>query len=224
VIERIAALMEEKKLPFLADIRDESTEDVRIVLEPKSRTVDATQLMEQLFRQTELETRFGLNMNVLDADGIPKVMDLRAVLQAYLDHRQVVLVRRSKHRLAEIVRRPGDARRLPDRLPQPRRGDKIIRTEDEPKPVLMKRFKLTDNQAEAILNMRLRSLRKLEEIEIKTEHKNLSEEKKTLNALLKIPTSNGRLSPTRSKKPKSSSAKPPSSASGARSWPKRRPP
>ena len=185
VIERIAALMEEKKLPFLADIRDESTQDVRIVLEPKSRTVDATQLMEQLFRQTELEIRFGLNMNVLGADGIPRVMDLREVLQSWLDHRQVVLVRRSKHRLAEIVRR---LELLEGYLIAYLNLDaviKIIRTEDEPKPILMKRFKLTDNQAEAILNMRLRSLRKLEEMEIKTEHKSLSAEKKELNDLLK---------------------------------------
>ncbi len=185
LIERIAALMEEKKLPFLADIRDESTETVRIVLEPKSRTVDAVQLMEQLFRQTDLETRFGLNMNVLDADGIPKVMDLRGVLQAYLDHRQVVLVRRSKHRLAHIVHR---LEMLDGYLIAYLNLDAvihIIRTEDEPKPKLMKRFNLTDGQAEGILNMRLRSLRKLEEMEIRTEHKKLSDEQKELNALLK---------------------------------------
>ncbi|MGE4064851.1 MAG: DNA topoisomerase IV subunit A [Rhodospirillaceae bacterium] len=185
LIERVAALMEEKKLPFLADIRDESTEEVRIVLEPKSRTVDADQLMEQLFRQTDLEIRFGLNMNVLGADGVPRVMDLREALQAYLDHRQVVLIRRSKHRLAEIERR---LEILEGYLIAYLNLDaviKIIRTEDEPKPVLMKRFKLTDTQAEAILNMRLRSLRKLEEMEIKTEHKNLSDERKQINALLK---------------------------------------
>ncbi len=185
LIERIAALMEEKKLPFLADIRDESTEDVRIVLEPKSRTVDATQLMEQLFRQTDLETRFGLNMNVLDANGIPRVMDLREMLQAYLDHRQVVLQRRSRNRLAEIIRR---LELLEGYLIAYLNLDeviRIIRTEDEPKPKLIKKFSLTDNQAEAILNMRLRSLRKLEEMEIKTEHKALSAERKELNALLK---------------------------------------
>ncbi|MBY0509329.1 MAG: DNA topoisomerase IV subunit A [Rhodospirillaceae bacterium] len=185
LIERIAALMDEKKLPFLADIRDESTEEVRVVLEPKSRTVDATQLMEQLFRQTDLEIRFGLNMNVLDADGIPKVMDLRGVLQAYLDHRQVVLVRRSKHRLAEIVHR---LEILEGYLIAYLNLDEvihIIRTEDEPKPKLMKKFSLTDTQAEAILNMRLRSLRKLEEMEIKGEHKKLSDEKKELTGLLK---------------------------------------
>ena len=185
LIERIAALMEEKKLPFLADIRDESTEDVRIVLEPKSRTVDAAQLMEQLFRQTDLEIRFGLNMNVLDGSGMPRVMDLREMLQAYLDHRQVVLVRRSKNRLAEIVRR---LEILEGYLIAYLNLDaviKIIRTEDEPKPKLMKKFDLTDTQAEAILNMRLRSLRKLEEMEIKGEHKALTAERKDLNALIK---------------------------------------
>ncbi len=185
LIERVAALMDEKKLPFLADIRDESTEEVRVVLEPKSRTVDATQLMEQLFRQTDLEIRFGLNMNVLGADSVPRVMDLREVLQAYLDHRQVVLVRRAEHRLAQISHR---LEMLEGYLIAYLNLDtviKIIRTEDEPKPKLMKRFDLTDVQAEGILNMRLRSLRKLEEFEIKTEHKALSEEKKELNALLK---------------------------------------
>jgi len=185
LIERVAALMEEKKLPFLADIRDESTEEVRVILEPKSRTVDAAQLMEQLFRQTDLEIRFGLNMNVLDADGIPKVMDLRGVLQAYLNHRQVVLVRRSKFRLGEIERR---LEMLEGYLIAYLNLDaviKIIRTEDEPKSVLMMRFKLTDTQAEAILNMRLRSLRKLEEIEIRSEHKTLSDELKQIKVLLK---------------------------------------
>ena len=185
LIERVAALMEEKKLPFLADIRDESTEEVRIVLEPKSRTVDAEQLMEQLFRQTDLETRFGLNMNVLGADGIPRVMDLREVLQAYLDHRQVVLVRRSKHRLAEIERRLEILEGYLIAYLNLDEVIRIIRTEDEPKPLLMKRFKLTDTQAEAILNMRLRSLRKLEEMEIRGDHKSLSDEGKEIKVLLK---------------------------------------
>ncbi len=185
LIERIAALMEEKKLPVLADIRDESAEDVRIVLEPKSRSIDAEQLMEQLFRQTDLESRFGLNMNVLDATGIPRVMDLREVLQAYLDHRQVVLVRRANHRLAAINHR---LEILGGYLIAYLNLDeviRIIRQEDEPKPILIKKFKLTDVQAEAILNMRLRSLRKLEEFEIKSEHKKLSAEKKEISALLK---------------------------------------
>jgi topoisomerase IV subunit A len=185
LIERIAALMEEKKLPFLADIRDESAEDVRIVLEPKSRSVEAEQLMEQLFRQTDLESRFGLNMNVLDGSGIPRVMDLREVLQSYLDHRLVVLVRRSKHRLAAINHR---LEMLSGYLIAYLNIDaviRIIRKEDEPKPILIKKFKLSDVQAEAILNMRLRSLRKLEEVEITAEHKKLSAEKRDLNALLK---------------------------------------
>lgn len=185
LIERIATLMEEKKLPFLADIRDESAEDVRIVLEPKSRSVEAEQLMEQLFRMTDLESRFGLNMNVLDGTGVPRVMDLREVLQSYLDHRQVVLVRRTKHRLAAINHR---LEMLGGYLIAYLNLDaviRIIRKEDEPKPVLIKKFKLSDVQAEAILNMRLRSLRKLEEVEIKTEHKKLTGEKKELNAVLK---------------------------------------
>jgi topoisomerase-4 subunit A len=185
LIEQIAGLMEEKKLPFLADIRDESTEQVRLVLEPKSRTVEAEQLMEQLFRQTDLEIRFGLNMNVLDADGVPKVMDLRAILQAFLDHRRVVLQRRSKHRLAAISHR---LEVLDGYLICYLNLDaviRIIREDDEPKQRLMKKFGLTEVQTEAILNMRLRSLRKLEEMEIKREHKALSAEKKELSALLK---------------------------------------
>jgi topoisomerase-4 subunit A len=185
LIERVAGLMEEKKLPFLADIRDESTEDVRVVLEPKSRTVDAEQLMEQLFRQTDLETRFGMNMNVLDANGMPRVMDLRDMLQAYLDHRQVVLVRRSNNRLGEIVRRLEILEGYLIAYLNLDEVIRIIRTEDEPKPKLIKKFALNDTQAEAILNMRLRSLRKLEEMEIRGEHKGLTAERKELNALLK---------------------------------------
>ena len=177
--------MEEKKLPFLADLRDESTEDVRFILVPKSRTVDAEQLMEQLFRQTDLETRFGLNMNVLDADGVPKVMDLREVLQAFLDHRRVVLVRRSKHRLEQINHRLEILEGYLICYLNLDEVIRIIRFEDEPKASLMKKFELTDVQADAILNMRLRSLRKLEEMEIKGEHKKLSAEKKDLTALLK---------------------------------------
>jgi topoisomerase IV subunit A len=185
LIEKIAELLQEKKLTLLADVRDESTTDVRIVLEPKNRSVDPAVLMESLFRQTDLETRFPLNMNVLGADGAPSVMNLREVLQAFLDHRHVVLVRRSNHRLEKIAHR---LEVLEGYLIAYLNLDaviKIIRTEDEPKPVLMKRFKLTDVQAEAILNMRLRSLRKLEEMEIRGEHKDLSAEQKDLTALLK---------------------------------------
>ncbi|MBT4739807.1 MAG: DNA topoisomerase IV subunit A, partial [Rhodospirillaceae bacterium] len=185
LIERIAELMEARKLPFLADIRDESTEDVRLVLEPKSRTVDPDMLMEQLFRQTDLEIRFSLNLNVLCADGVPRVQNLREVLQAYLDHRQDVLQRRSAHRLAKIEHRLEVLEGYLIAYLNLDEVIKIIRQKDEPKPVLMKRFKLTDVQAEAILNMRLRSLRKLEEMEIQGEHDKLSKEMKGLKALLK---------------------------------------
>ena len=185
LIEKIAEQLTEKKLALLADIRDESAEDVRLVLEPKSRNVDAKVLMESLFRQTELETRIPLNMNVLDKDGVPRVMNLREVLQAFLDHRHEVLIRVSKFRLANIERR---MEILDGYLIAYLNIDaviKIIRREDDPKAVMMKKWKLTDVQADAILNMRLRALRKLEEIEIKREHEALSEEKKELNRLLK---------------------------------------
>ncbi|MCC6468769.1 MAG: DNA topoisomerase IV subunit A [Alphaproteobacteria bacterium] len=185
LIEKIAELLQEKKLAMLADVRDESTTDVRIVLEPKSRNVDPAVLMESLFRQTDLESRFPLNMNVLDADGMPRVMSLREVLQAFLDHRHVVLRRRTEHRLGKIAHR---LEVLEGYLIAYLNLDaviKIIRTEDEPKPVLMKRFKLTDVQAEAILDMRLRSLRKLEEMEIRGEHKKLTDEQKDLRGLMK---------------------------------------
>jgi len=187
VIERIAELMEQRKLPFLADVRDESAEDVRIVLEPKSRSVEPETLMEQIFRQTDLEVRFGLNMNVLCSDGVPRVQSLREVLQAYLDHRRDVLVRRSKHRLDKIKHRLEVLEGYLIAYLNLDEVIKIIREKDEPKPALIKRFKLTDVQAEAILNMRLRSLRKLEEMEIKREHDSLSKEMKALNALLRDP-------------------------------------
>lgn len=184
LIEQIAQLMEDKKLPLLADIRDESAEQVRIVLEPKTRTVEAAMLMESLFRSSALETRFPLNMNVLDADRTPRVMPLRDVLRAWLDHRHVVLVRRSQHRLAAIERR---LEILDGYLAVYLNLDeviRIIREEDEPKPALMKAFDLTDLQAESILNMRLRSLRRLEEMEIRKEHKNLAREGRDLRTLL----------------------------------------
>src|SRR4051794_3662219 len=142
LIERIAELLSNKKLTLLADIRDESTELVRVVLEPKSRNVDPAVLMESLFRQTELETRFSLNMNVLDADSVPRVMDLKEVLRAFLDHRQVVLVRRSKHRLAEIVHRLEVLQGYLIVYLNLDEVIRIIRTEDEPKPALIKRFSL----------------------------------------------------------------------------------
>ncbi|MBR0661762.1 DNA topoisomerase IV subunit A [Neoroseomonas oryzicola] len=184
LIEQIAQLLEEKKLPLLGDVRDESTDVVRLVLEPKSRTVEPAVLMETLFRATSLESRFPLNMNVLDAERTPRVMGLPEVLWSWLDHRHVVLVRRTEHRLAAIARR---LEILDGYLIAYLNLDeviRIIRTEDEPKPVLMAAFSLTELQAESILNMRLRSLRKLEEMEIRKEHKKLSAEQKKLQGLM----------------------------------------
>jgi topoisomerase-4 subunit A len=184
LIERIAALLQEKKLPLLEDIRDESAEDIRIVLEPKSRTVDPEMLMEQLFRQTELETRFPLNLNVLDAEGAPRVMSLKEALQAFLDHRRDVLLRRSRHRLEAIARRSEILEGYLAVYLNLDRVIKIIREEDEPKPRLIAAFKLTEVQADAILNMRLRNLRRLEEMEIRAEHKALKDEAAGLRKLL----------------------------------------
>lgn len=185
LIERIAELIEQKKISALDDIRDESTEDIRIVLVPKSRTTDPDILMEQLFRETELESRIPLNLNVLDRGVVPRVMSLREALQAFVDHRREVLGRRSRHRLAKIADR---LEVLEAYLAVYLNIDKvirIIRTEDEPKPKLMKAFSLSERQAEAILNMRLRSLRKLEETEIRREHDALTKEQKELNRLLR---------------------------------------
>jgi topoisomerase-4 subunit A len=185
LIEQIAQLLEEKKLPLLADLRDESTEQVRIVLEPKSRNVEPAVLMETLFRATALESRFPLNMNVLDANRTPRVMSLKEVLRAWLDHRHEVLQRRTNHRLGAIARR---LEILDGYLIAYLNLDeviRIIREEDEPKPRLMERFGLTDTQTEAILNMRLRALRRLEEMEIRKEHKKRSAEQKKLQALMK---------------------------------------
>lgn len=185
LIEQIAELLEAKKLPFLGDVRDESAETVRLILEPKSRTVAPEVLMETMFRATALETRFPLNMNVLTADRTPMVMGLRDVLQAWLDHRHEVLLRRSRHREAAILRR---LEVLEGYLAVYLNLDeviRIIREEDQPKPALMARFTLSDVQAEAILNMRLRALRRLEEMEIRKEHKALTKEGREIAALLK---------------------------------------
>src|ERR1700681_4710987 len=184
LVEKIAELLNERKLPLVADVRDESAEDIRLVIEPRARTVDPEVLMESLFKLTELESRIPLNMNVLMKGRIPKVVGLAEVLREWLDHRRDVLLRRSNFRLRQI-----DARIevLGGYLVAYLNLDKvikIIRTEDEPKPVLMKTFRLTDVQADAILNMRLRNLRKLEEMEIKTEDKALRTERKALQELL----------------------------------------
>jgi len=184
LIEKIAELLMARKLPLLEDIRDESAEDIRLVLVPKSRTVDPGLLMESLFRLTELESRFPLNMNVLSRGRVPNVLSLKDVLKEWLEHRKEVLVRRSRHRLAEIEKR---LEILAGYLIAYLNLDeviRIIREEDEPKQVMMARWSLTDAQTEAILNMRLRALRKLEEIEIRTEFDRLSEEKSQIEALL----------------------------------------
>lgn len=184
LIEKIAALLMDKKLPMLSDIRDESAQDVRIVLEPKNRTIDAALLMEHLFKQTDLEVRFTMNMNVLDSDTVPRVMSIKEVLKEFLNHRHNVLKRRVKFRLDKINAR---MELLSGYLIAYLNLDeviRIIREDDEPKASLMKKFELTENQAEAILNMKLRSLRKLEEMEIRKEYDDLAAEKGELEALL----------------------------------------
>ncbi|HTE79588.1 MAG TPA: DNA topoisomerase IV subunit A, partial [Reyranella sp.] len=185
LIERIAEIINAKKLPILEDVRDESADDVRVVLEPRTGQVPAELLMEQLFKLTDLEIRFPLNLNVLDRNNTPRVMDLREALQAFLDHRREVLIRRSTFRLEAIERRLEILEGFLIAYLNIDRLIKIIREEDEPKPVMMNAFGLTDTQAEAILNMRLRALRRLEEFEIKGEHKKLTAERKDLKALLK---------------------------------------
>jgi len=185
LVERLAELINEKKAPLLGDVRDESAETVRLVLEPKSRAIDATLLMESLFKLTELEVRFSLNMNVLSAGQVPGVLTLRDVLRQWLDHRKVVLVRRSKFRLEKIEHR---LEVLDGYLIAYLNLDEVIRIvrfEDDPKAKLIAKFKLNEVQAEAILNLRLKSLSKLEEVEIKAEHDRLSKERRQLKSLIK---------------------------------------
>ncbi len=184
LVMKIAKLLAEKKLPLLADIRDESSDVVRLVLEPKSRTVSAEQLMEHLFKNTDLQINFNLNMNVLDADHTPRVMSIKEVLSAFLKHRDIVLVRRSQYRLNKIAHRMELLQGFLIAYLNLDRVIEIIRNEDEPKAVLMAEFSLTDVQAEAILNMRLRSLRKLEEAQIQKEYDALAIEKAELELLL----------------------------------------
>ncbi|MEP3665780.1 MAG: DNA gyrase subunit A, partial [Roseibium sp.] len=184
LIEKIAELLTARKLPLLDDIRDESAEDIRVVLVPRSRNVDANLLMESLFKLTDLENRFSLNMNVLSMGKVPMVMGLKQVLREWLDHRKDVLIRRSEYRLSQINHR---LEVLAGYLVAYLNLDeviRIIREEDDAKASLIRTFELTDVQAEAILNMRLRSLRKLEEMEIRKEHEKLSLEKDGLIKLL----------------------------------------
>jgi topoisomerase IV subunit A len=185
LMEAIGGLVEARKLPLVGDVRDESTEDVRIVIEPKSRTVEPELMMESLFRTTELETRFSLNMNILSGGQVPKVFSLREALSEWLAHRKDILVRRSKFRLGKIAERLEILAGFLIAYLNIDEVIRIIRTEDEPKPVMMKKFKLSDVQVEAILNMRLRALRRLEEIEIRKEFDSLTTEKKDLESLLK---------------------------------------
>jgi topoisomerase-4 subunit A len=185
LIEKIAELLIAKKLPLLSDIRDESTEQVRVVLEPRNKNIKAEHLMEHLFRQSEFETRFSLNMNVLGSDRAPRVMNLREAMQAFLDHRQVVLVRTTSHRLDKIARRLEMLGGFLIAFLNLDEVIRIIREEDDAKISLMFSFELNDTQAEAILNMRLRQLRKLEELQLRKEHEDLTIEQTSLNALLK---------------------------------------
>jgi topoisomerase-4 subunit A len=185
LVEKLAELLTEKKVPLLGDVRDESAEEIRLVIEPRSRTVDPVLLMESLFRLTELEVRFPLNMNVLSGGQIPNVLSLRDVLRHWLEHRVDVLVRRSEFRLKKIEHRLDV---LDGYLVAYLNLDEVIRIvrhDDDPKARLMKRFGLSEVQADAILNLRLKSLSKLEEVEIKAEHDSLSRERREIKQLLK---------------------------------------
>jgi len=184
LIEKIAELINAKRIPILADVRDESTEDIRIVLEPRSKTVDPIMLMETLFRQSDLETRFSMNMNVLIDGRTPKVCSMKEVLRAFIDHRREVLVRRSNYRLGKIDARLEVLEGYIIAFLNLDRVIEIIRYEDSPKAVMMAEFSLTDVQAEAILNMRLRSLRKLEEMELRNERDALQKERAGLEELV----------------------------------------
>ncbi len=184
LIEKIAELLNDRKLPLVGDVRDESAEDVRVVIEPKSRAVDPALMMESLFKLTELESRIPLNLNVLVKGRVPKVLGLAEALREWLDHLRDVLLRRSRHRQAQIENRLEVLGGYLVAYLNIDKVIKIIRNEDEPKPVLMRTFNLTEVQADAILNMRLRSLRKLEEMEIRSEDKALRSELKGIKAVL----------------------------------------
>ena len=187
LIEKLAEVIESKKAPWLEDVRDESTEDVRIVLEPKSKNIDPHLLMESLFKITELESRASLNMNVLDATRTPRVMNLKEVIQSYLDHLREVLLRRSKQRLEKINYRLEVLDGYMKAFLNLDEVIRIIRYEDKPKIELISHFQLTERQADAILNMRLRALNKLQEIEISNENNLLLAEKNNIETLLESP-------------------------------------
>jgi topoisomerase-4 subunit A len=187
LIEQIAQLIADKKLPILADVRDESDEQVRLILEPRARTVDGDLLLESLYRLTDLEIRFPLNLNVLDATRTPGVMSLKEALSAWLAFQFEVLVRRSQVRIGKIDDRIELLEGFLIAYLNLDRVIEIIRTEDEPKPIMMAEFALSDRQAEAILNMRLRSLRRLEEMEIAREREALAKEREDLEKLVESP-------------------------------------
>ncbi|XUU59467.1 DNA topoisomerase IV subunit A [Erythrobacter sp. HA6-11] len=187
LIEQIAQAIADKKLPILDDVRDESDEQIRIVLVPRSRNVDPELLKESIFKLTDMETRFGLNLNVLDASRTPMVMGLKELLQNWVASQIEILQRRTQHRLDQIAKRLELVEGYIIAFLNLDRVIEIIRTEDEPKPVMMKEFKLTDRQTEAILNMRLRSLRKLEEMQLRDEKTGLLEEQDELQKLLDSP-------------------------------------
>ncbi len=185
LFERIAGLIVERKLPSLVDVRDESAEDLRLVLEPRTRTVDPAAMMAQLFRHTELETRVSVNMNVLDGGRVPVVMNLRQMLRAFLDHRHDILRRRTRHRLDRIAARLEVLAGYLIAFANLDEIIRIVREEDDPRAAMMARWEMSEVQAEAILNMRLRALRRLEEAEIRKEHKSLETEQRELKRLLK---------------------------------------
>jgi len=184
LVEQLAELIENKRAPLLGDVRDESAEDVRLVLEPKSRNVEPEVLMESLFKLSDLENRFSVNLNVLDARGTPGVMGLRGILQAFLDHRREVIVRRARHRLAKIEARLHILDGLLIAYLNLDEVIRIVRYEEEPKARLIEAFELTEIQAEAILNTRLRQLARLEEMELRREHAELAEERDGIVGML----------------------------------------
>ncbi|WP_339929102.1 DNA topoisomerase IV subunit A [uncultured Brevundimonas sp.] len=183
LIEALADLIEHKKAPLLGDVRDESAEDIRLVLEPKSRTVEPEVLMESLFKLSDLEVRFPVNMNVLDASGTPRVMGLKACLQAFLDHRRDVLIRRSHWRIDRVEKRLHLLEGLRIVFLNLDEVIRIVREEEQPKAVLIARFGLTELQADFILDTRLRQLARIEEMTIEKEYKALAEELAALQAL-----------------------------------------
>ena len=184
LVERIAQLMDAKKLPLVDDILDESTEDIRLVIEPKSKLVDPDMMMESLFKLTDLENRISLNLNVLDPSGTPRVMPLKETLRIWISHRREVVVRRARTRLTKVEDRLEVLAGYIIVYADLDEVIRIIRFEDKPKETLMETFKLTERQTEAILNMRLRALRKLEELEIRAEDTKLRGERKSLKDLI----------------------------------------